>query len=253
MPTYKWALSLFAYSLTVFVSAPVIVDTEELDQLSMNKFITRLRLMLPMQVSEKTFQLIFWATVYGVCNFLASELLQMGMIGATAGKSAFIIGLNVVVIQVIEVALPEYNTSLSWVVCGAISMSVMGLYFLSGCFDLLFSSTGESCADVITHYDFLVFLSMIGFGVCILLADAGSSRTDCIDLMCLSFFISTVLCIAMANYQDGQSWLSVPLLSEIFSHNAFVTVYTGIAEVSAVTLGEAFLIWVYAVVMACCT
>jgi hypothetical protein len=204
----------------------------------MNQYIAKLRLLLPIQVSEKSFQLYFWATIYGIVNFMASELLQMGMIGATAGKSAFIIGLNVVFIQIIEVALPEYNTSLSKVICGAISLSVLGLYFLSGCFDLLYSSTGESCADVITKYDFLVFLSMLGFGVCILLADAGSSRTDCIDLMCLSFFIATVLCVCMAVFYDAEAWLGIPSLSVIFSSNCFIIIYTGIAEVSAVTLGN---------------
>ena len=204
----------------------------------MNKFITRFRLMLPIEVSEKSFQLYFWATIYGVVNFMASELLQMGMIGATAGKSAFIIGLNVVFIQIIEVAIPEYNTFLSKIICGAISLSVLGLYFLSGCFDLLLSASGESCADVITYYDFLVFLSMLCFGVCILLADAGSSRTDCIDLMCLSFLVATTLCVSMAVYYDPENWLELPSLSLIFSTNSFIIIYTGIAEVSAVTLGN---------------
>jgi hypothetical protein len=204
----------------------------------MNKLIAKLRLMMPMEVSEKTFQLYFWATIYGIFNFMASELLQMGMEGATAGKSAFIIGLNVVVIQVIEMALPDYNTGLSWVICVAISLSVIGLYFLSGCFDLLFASNGESCADVITYYDFLVFLSMIGFGICILLADAGSSRTDCIDLMCLSFFVATVLTVIMAMINDLETWLSFPTLSDAFSYNTIIVIYTGVAEVSAVTLGK---------------
>jgi hypothetical protein len=211
---------------------------EELDRLSVNQFITRLRLSLPFEVSEKKFQLYVWATIYGVVTFVAGELLQMGMVGTSAGKSAFIVGLNVVVIQVVEVVLPEYNTAISWVVCGTISLSVMGLYFLSGCFDLLFSTTGESCQDVVTYYDFLVFLSMFGFGICILLADAGSSRTDCIDLMCLSFFVATTLCVIMAMYQDPGTWLTFPSIADLFSYNSLIVIYTGIAEVSAVTLGK---------------
>lgn len=204
----------------------------------MNKFIEKFRQILPFNVSEKKFHLYFWAINYGVLCFISSELLQLGMVGATAGKAAFIIGLNVVVIQMIEMALPDYNTSLTWVICLAISLSVMGMYFLSGCFDLYLSGSGESCSDVVTHYDFLVFLSMIGFGGCILLADAGSSRTDCIDLMCLSFLVATVLAVATALVYDAETWLSLPTLSSLFSFKTVIVIYTGISEVSAVTLGE---------------
>ena len=212
--------------------------SEELDKLSANRFIAALHKSFPIQMTEKTFHLMFWATIYGVVNFLASELLQIGMIGASAGKSAFIIGLNVVFIQMMEILLPDYDNSFSWMLCGAISLSVIGLYFISGCFDLIYNSSEESCSDVITHYDIVVFLSMVCFGICILIADAGSSRTDCIDLMCLSFFITTTLCIGMAIYFDSEDWLEFPSMSTIFSFDSFIVAYTGVAEVSAVTLGE---------------
>jgi hypothetical protein len=113
----------------------------------------------------------------------------------------------------------------------------MGLYFLSGCLDLVLSSSEESCADVITYYDFLVFLSMLCFAICILLADAGSSRTDCIDLMCLSFLVTTCLCVSMVVIFVVESWELIQSVSAIFSSNTCVIIYTGIAEVSAVTLG----------------
>ena len=204
----------------------------------MNQYLAKIRQSLPVDIPEKTFHLLFWSLCYGTMTFIASELLQIGMLGTSAGKSAFIIGLNVVFIQIVEIALPEYGTSFCWVIFCAISLSVVGLYFLSGCFDLLLDSTAEeSCSDIISYYDLLVFLSMLGFGVCILLGDAGSSRADCIDLSCLSFFITTIFCVVLAAYRDPQTWLSSDAVSSIFSYNSIIATYTGVAEVSAVTLG----------------
>lgn len=78
---------------------------------------------------------VFWGIVLGVLNFFASGFQQWGISLTSANKVAFIAGFDIVWVPIIALIVPTFKrngapTPSIWV---AVSVSICGLYLLSGC------------------------------------------------------------------------------------------------------------------------
>lgn len=120
----------------------------------------------------------------GTVLFLASSFQQIGIIGTSVGKAAFITGLYVIIVPFLSVFLNQKLSINAWL--GAIS-SIVGLYFIS-ITDRFYIST----------YDLLEFGGALFYALHILLIDYFSNKIDAIKLAfyqyltcsILSFFVS---------------------------------------------------------------
>jgi len=200
-----------------------------------NRVVEKARNFYPFEVSTYAFSLCFWSTLCGIGNFAANQLLQIGMISTSAGKAAFIVGLYVVLIPTVEQFLPGTGGFClhTWLAAG---ICMVGGFFLSGCVDAMTSSDGESCADKISSGDVLVFFSMIAFSLAFMASDIAAKRTDCIDLTCMSFLVTTILCTASAMYYESDQWVSWPPLTDLLRGWDMVLM-VGISEPAALLLG----------------
>lgn len=120
----------------------------------------------------------------GTVLFLASSFQQIGIIGTSVGKAAFITGLYVIIVPFLSVFLNQKLSLNAWL--GAI-FSIAGLYFIS-ITDRFYMST----------YDLLELGSALFYALHILLIDYFSNKIDAIKLAfyqyvtcsILSFFVS---------------------------------------------------------------
>ena len=153
---------------------------------------------------------------------------QFGMYTVSAGKAAFIVGLNVVVTPFLEAILPNspHPALSTWF---SVFLCLLGTYFLSGC-DLNNFSIGE------------VYLlgSTLSISISILATDAGSKRVDCIDLTIAEFVVTLFLCIPVAIIWERDMW-DFPFTSIISGWKLIV--FVGVAEAVTYlleTLGQMF-------------
>jgi drug/metabolite transporter (DMT)-like permease len=138
-------------------------------------------------------ELWFWGTVCGLSNYAGSVLQQIALVTVSVGKTGFITGMYVVVVPIVEWFIPgrsQYMTARSWV---AAIVSVVGMYFLSGC-----ASTSSCLEGDVGRGEILVLISVLAWVVSIIGADFGAKRVDCISLTAVDFVICTILNLATA-------------------------------------------------------
>lgn len=172
--------------------------------------------------------LFFFCQPLGTTNFGVVMGTQFGMYTVSAGKAAFIVGLNVVVTPFLEAILPNspHPALSTWV---SVFLCLLGTYFLSGC-DLNNFSIGE------------VYLlgSTLSISFSILATDAGAKRVDCIDLTIAEFVVTLSLCIPVAIIWESDMW-DYPFTSIIAGWKLIV--FVGVAEAVTYlleTLGQMF-------------
>eukprot|EP01040_Poterioochromonas_malhamensis_P019528 gene19528-23086_t len=102
-------------------------------------------------------QLIQYAIILGLCNYGGSMLQQIGLVTVTAGKTGFITGMFVVFVPLVEyLFIPKYRGNMTLTLLGAVSLSFVGLYLLSGCMEQ------EVClGSAIKQGEMIVFVSML--------------------------------------------------------------------------------------------
>ena len=200
-----------------------------------NRIVDRVRNIIPIKLSSASFHLYFWSFLNGIGLFLANELLQVGLVTTTAGKSAFIVGLYVVFIPALE-QLWGISSDFCWQTWAAAGMCLAGLFFMSGCVDAMVSDVGESCSDAVGMGDVLVFAGMLAFSATFMISDTAAKRVDCIDLTCWSFLVATVLCIGVAVVFDSDIWNTSSLVT-VMGQSWDMVLLVGVSEASALGLG----------------
>ncbi|AJA47285.1 transporter protein [Clostridium pasteurianum DSM 525 = ATCC 6013] len=120
----------------------------------------------------------------GILLFIAASLQQVGLLGTTAGKAAFVTGLYIVFVPIMGIFLKQYIGINSW--AGAI-IAIMGLYFLC---------VTEKLS--ISYSDFLELLCAFFFAIHILVIDYLSQRVDTLKLAFFQFSTCSILSLITA-------------------------------------------------------
>ena len=115
----------------------------------------------------------------GLPLFIATNLQQMGLVDADAGKSAFLTAMYIVFVPVIGLLFKQKASK--WVPLSVI-LGVGGLYCLS-------------CVGVtsIATSDLLLLGCAVGFAIQILAVDKYANQVDCLRLNCINAFLCAAL------------------------------------------------------------
>lgn len=122
--------------------------------------------------------------IIGIILFLAASFQQVGLIGTSAGKAAFITGLYIVFVPILGLFLRHHIKANTWI--GAV-IAVVGLYFL--CVTNRFS---------ISYSDMLELASAFLFAIHILLIDYFSQKINVLKLAFSQFITCSILSMIMA-------------------------------------------------------
>lgn len=122
--------------------------------------------------------------IIGIILFLAASFQQVGLIGTSAGKAAFITGLYIVFVPILGLFLRHHIKANTWI--GAV-IAVVGLYFL--CVTNRFS---------ISYSDMLELASAFLFAIHILLIDYFSQKINVLKLAFCQFITCSILSMIMA-------------------------------------------------------
>jgi len=133
----------------------------------------------PQEVQEENRQTLKGGILCGMALFIASSFQQIGIQYTSAGKTAFITALYIVLVPVFGLFLKKKVTWLTWL---GVALSAVGLYLL--CIKEGFT---------IEMGDFIVFLCSICFAVHILLCDHFTDKANPLKLSFLQFFVCCIL------------------------------------------------------------
>jgi drug/metabolite transporter (DMT)-like permease len=140
-----------------------------------------------------TNELYKWASLCGLAAFGGSNLQQIGIGTVTVGKTAFITGMYVIFVPIVEWALPGFGLQLNWRVWASAAVSMLGMLFLSGDFSM------SASVGIFSTGEIIVFISMLFWVVSIISADVGTKRgVDGVSFTLWEFAVSTILSIILA-------------------------------------------------------
>ncbi|MBP2645590.1 MAG: protein of unknown function transrane [Firmicutes bacterium] len=120
----------------------------------------------------------------GLVLFIAASLQQIGLIYTTAGKSAFITALYIVLVPFFGIFLRQRIAATTWFGSG---IAIIGLY-------LLCMKTGFTIA----YGDFLELIGSFFWAIHILLIDHYSRKVDALKLASCQFIICGLLSLVIA-------------------------------------------------------
>lgn len=178
------------------------------------------------KVISNTWGAIFlWGSALGISGIGGSVGQQLGLVTVSAGKTAFISGLFVIVTPFVEWLCPGYNISIPAKAWGAAALSLIGLSLLSGC-----ASADVCFGGAIGTGEVLVFLSMFCWVLSILASDKGSKVADVVWLSVVDFSLTTVVTLVFALVYEPQVWVyPYPM----FTQNWKIILITGLIEAVA--------------------
>ena len=125
---------------------------------------------------------VLWTggVICGVLMFIASNLQQIGIMGATVGKAGFITALYIVMIPVIGIFIGRKSGGKLWF---CVALSLVGLYLL--CM--------KSNNLVLNQADILLLLCAFVFSIHILVVDHYSPKVNGVKLSCIQFLVCGIL------------------------------------------------------------
>ena len=125
---------------------------------------------------------VLWTggVICGVLMFIASNLQQIGIMGATVGKAGFITALYIVMIPVIGLFMGRKSGGKLWF---CVALSLVGLYLL--CM--------KSNNLALNQADILLLLCAFVFSIHILVVDHYSPKVNGVKLSCIQFLVCGIL------------------------------------------------------------
>ena len=121
--------------------------------------------------------------ILGLAVTVPTTLQQIGLTTTSPGKSGFITAMYIVAVPVLSILLGKRP---GWNVLISVLLGVAGLYFLC--------VTGELSIE---RGDMITLISVLFWGVQILLTDRYSKKMNCLKMTCGAFFICGVLSTIM--------------------------------------------------------
>ena len=146
-----------------------------------------------------------WGCMCGAASFGGSNLQQIGLLTVSAGKAAFITGMYVIFVPIVELLLPGFGQNLNWRIWTSATISLSGMYFLSGASTE--TNFWSSSGDIFRSGEMIIFVSMLFWVVAIISADIGTKRgVDGVTFTMVEFTTSTVLSIVLAVVFESESF-----------------------------------------------
>lgn len=124
--------------------------------------------------------LILGGICCGTALAAASSLQQIGIMYTSAGKAGFITALYILIVPVTGIFLGKRAGKRVWI---GVVLAVAGMYFLC-----------ISDGFFIAKGDLYVLLCALGFSGHILVIDHFSPKVDGVQMSCIQFFVSGILC-----------------------------------------------------------
>ena len=118
----------------------------------------------------------------GIVLCVASSFQQIGIMGTSVGKAAFITSLYVVLVPLFGLFMKRKVSLRIWL---CVALALLGVTVLSADFS-------ESAA-VISLGDLLCFFGAIVFALHIIVIDEFSPKTDGVRMSCIQFFVAGIL------------------------------------------------------------
>lgn len=153
-----------------------------------------------------------WPVIGGICCgvalCVASNLQQLGLIGAAVGMSGFITTLYVIFVPVFGIFLKKKISAVTWV---SVFIAMGGMYLLCA----------EGATFVITKSEILLLLCAAVFAVHIMVIDHFAPHVDCVRMSCIQFFVAGILSVVVSLLWEK------PDVTSIFAA-ALPILYTGV-------------------------
>lgn len=128
----------------------------------------------------------------GLALCIASCLQQYGIQYTTVGKAGFITALYIVIVPVLGIFLGKKAGIRIWI---GVILAIVGFYLLC-----MMEAGGMNKGDI------LVFLCAICFSFHILIIDYFAPKADAVELSCIQFFVSGILCSLAALPLEEPAW-----------------------------------------------
>ncbi len=191
------------------------------------------------QIKSKQYwyDLFLWGSLVGAALLGLTIGIQFGESTESAGKTAFITGINVVVIPFAEMALTCFSYNLPWKSWLAIAIDVPGIFILSGC-------TQTNCFNNFQWGTFYIILAMLFIVAHTMLTARGMAAVGTTPIIIFSFLFCAVASTILALIFETEDWVypftqltenwGIVLLSSLFEFLmvVFLTVALGIISTS---------------------
>lgn len=128
----------------------------------------------------------------GLALCIASCLQQYGIQYTTVGKAGFITALYIVIVPVLGIFFGKKAGIRIWI---GVILAIVGFYLLC-----MMEAGGMNKGDL------LVFLCAICFSFHILIIDYFAPKADAVELSCIQFFVSGILCSLAALPLEEPAW-----------------------------------------------
>lgn len=131
----------------------------------------------------------------GFFLFLGSSLQQLGIEQSTAGKAGFLTALYIVIVPLVGIFMGK---RVRWTIWVAVALCAAGLFLL--CVTLSFE---------IASGDVYLILCAFCFAGHIFSIDYFSSRTDCVRMSCVQFFVAAAFSLGCMALFEQPTWRSL--------------------------------------------
>ena len=128
----------------------------------------------------------------GIAICTASCLQQYGIQYTSVGKAGFITALYIIIVPFLGIFLKKKVSPLVW---GSACLAAVGFYFLC---------ITENMS--LNKGDILVFLCAICFSFHILIIDYFAPKADGVELSCIQFYFSGIVCMILAILLEKPTW-----------------------------------------------
>ncbi len=151
----------------------------------------------------------------GVLLFVSVNFQQIGLVGASPGKSAFITALYILGVPIIGVFIGKRPSILVWI---CVAASIVGFYLLN-------ITPGEGFG--LNIWDIMVVICAVTFSFHIMAVDKYSPEINSILLSCIQFWVVTILSVAVLFLDYTVFEYALPT-GEVFSQVWFNLLYAGL-------------------------
>lgn len=131
----------------------------------------------------------------GFFLFLGSSLQQLGIEQSTAGKAGFLTALYIVIVPLVGIFIGK---RVRWTIWIAVALCAAGLFLLCVTQSL-----------VIASGDIYLILCAFCFAGHIFSIDYFSSRTDCVRMSCVQFFVAAAFSLGCMALFEQPTWQSI--------------------------------------------
>ncbi|MBE7062388.1 MAG: DMT family transporter [Ruminococcaceae bacterium] len=130
-----------------------------------------------------------WPVLGGICCgvafFVASILLQTGLMEASVGKASFIAALYVVLVPLFGLFFGRKTSFITWL---SVALAIGGLFFL--CMD--------SGRFTLEKADGIVLISTVFWAIHFMVIDYFASGADCVKMASMQFYVTGILSLGAA-------------------------------------------------------